>query len=221
MSKTKLQSTGFGESKQVSTVPMEDFGQNPDDGLPPRQYWTCNGVPVDLMPNANLITWGMTDQAMAERMRVIEAQGGPAAVVSRDKFDKRNDARIDHVLERGGTIHDAPNERKALADAHVQPGFVARFLGGSRLERKGKRGYEIVKDADGNPVTFGNEVLAQIPKPVFDARRRSAKSQSDRQREGLTEKIHDQQKSVYEAAGLDPALIDASRAPGVVREEPY
>jgi len=217
----KLKSTGFGESKQTSTVDRESFGPTPDDGLPPRKYWTCQGVPVDEMPNPQAITYGMTDQAMADRMRKLEAQGGPAGVITRDSFDKRNDVRVDHVLNRGGSIHTAPNERAALAAKHVGPGMKPRFLGGRRLETNGTRGYEIVRDEHGNEVKFGNEVLAQIPTDVYNQRRKSAQVQGESQREGLVDKIHDQQTQVYEAAGLDPALVDAGRAPGVVRENPY
>ncbi len=219
MSKS-IKSIGFGESKQTPTVDRESFPPTPDDGLPPRKYWTCQGIPVDEMPNPQAITYGMTDQAMADRMRKLEAQGGPAAVISRDSFDKRNDARVDHVLNRGGSLHTAPNERAALAAKYVGPGMQARFLGGRRLDTNGTRGYQIVRDEKGDEVRFGNEVLAEIPKEVYDARRKNAQKQGEAQREGLTEKIHDQQKQVYEANGLDPALVDASRM-GVVRENPY
>jgi hypothetical protein len=220
---TKIpRSTGFGESKQTQTVDRESFGEIPDDGLPARKYWTFKGVPVDELPEMEklAITYRMTDQAVAERMRIIEEQGGPAAVVSRDKFDKRNDVRVDHVLNRGGTIHTAPNERAALAAKHVGPGMTPRFLGGRRLDSNGTRGYEIVRDEHGKEVRFGNEVLGQIPTDVYKQRRKAAQLQGESQREGLVDKIHDQQVQVYEAAGLDPALVDASKM-GVVRENPY
>lgn len=204
----------------TSVAPPESFQPNPDDGLPPREFWTCNGTPVHMLPNPTAITWGMTDQAMAERMRKLEAQGGPAAVITTDSFDKRNEARVDHVIDRGGTIETAPNERKALADKFVKPGFQPRFLGGDRLRKNGTRGYEVVKDEDGNPVRYGEEVLAQIPIQKFKSRRIQAAAAAASQREGIVEKIHDQQKSVYEAAGLDPALVDAKNL-GVVREQPY
>lgn len=60
--------------------------------------------------------------------------------------------------------------RDAVA-RYEEPGFAYKFLGESCMKTLGLRGYEIVKDSNGDPVRAGTLILGRIPEGVAIARR--------------------------------------------------
>ena len=89
------------------------------------------------------------------------------------------------ILERGDFIEDgqndpmmAPDPMRAVIDEHREPGFNYRFSSDKANGLLGKRGYEIVKDSNGNPVKMADLTLGKIPTRIAQARQRSAEKQS-------------------------------------------
>lgn len=118
----------------------------------------CEDLPAEL--------WGAlsvqhTDEDIAARN---SGKGESAARVTRSELDGAIQERRD-FRESENEPWMAPDPMRALADAHVKPGFRAKFLSEQKLNKEGNygRGFEVVLDPHGKPVKLGTLVLGQIP----------------------------------------------------------
>lgn len=109
-----------------------------------------------------------------ERARVENQSGDVGAQIA-----QRRDFRADDDND----IDAAPDPLRTLSERYVQPGFRPRFLSEARLNKEGSidsRGYEVVKDGNGNPVKFGSMVLGQMPEERAQAINDRAVRRSDK-----------------------------------------
>jgi hypothetical protein len=160
---------GIGESRVFA-----------DPNAAPDSKWltaTVNGVPVD--PSiAHLLTWEMTDQGWAER----NAGKEPRRVeIMRDGADNSRLARKDFI-ENGGEQQYAPDPLKDAVAPYVRSGFSPRLLSKARIDgERNTRGFDIVRDENGDPVRYKNMVFGEIPTDVAEARNKAVRAKSAEQ----------------------------------------
>lgn len=122
------------------------------------------GMPVSQLPPEvhNLLVYEQTDEGVAERNARENVRPPSGITLGADVLTKRCEERRDSIVDRGMEPWEAPNAMQEVADAHVRPGFKGKFLSPAKLEKQGKRGYEIVVDA-GEPVKLRNMILGEMP----------------------------------------------------------
>lgn len=147
---------------------------------------TLNGQPVPAHL-VGILPWAMTDQGSEERNAGKERS---RVSVTRDERDNEIGRRADQLR------HMAPEDAAMASDPlrdrakqYVGPGMTPRFLSKSRIKNEAgsTRGYEVVKDENGDAVQFGNMVLGQIPTETFIDRRAAAAVRSRQQIEVIKE----------------------------------
>lgn len=127
----------------------------------------CEDLPAEVW---GLLSVQHTDEDIAERNAGKQES---AARVTRSELDGAIQERRD-FRESEMEPWQAPDPMRALADAHVRPGFRAKFLSEQKLNKEGNygRGWEVVLDEKGKPVKLGTLVLGQMP--VGKAEQRNA-----------------------------------------------
>lgn len=191
--KERISSTGFGESKVTSTASPEDIAAHNETsltGIPPRIYWTVKGVPVSELPDGNLITYSLTDQAVADRARAREekiAEGWPEEIVNQPRIKSRTDmpeplkhlanatdpddkaiaAMADRMLEEefDPSVFSA-NPLDLKADRYTSSGMSPYWGRESDASTDKLRGFKPVLDEKGQPVTHGELTLLERPERV-------------------------------------------------------
>lgn len=106
------------------------------------------------------ILYQQTDEGIAE---ANEGKVAGAARVTEDGFTKTCQHRKDAIVNQGMQPWEAPDPLREVADKHVRPGFKGRFLSPSTIDQRGMRGFEPVRDKDGNPVKVRNLILGEMP----------------------------------------------------------
>lgn len=133
---------------------------------------TVNGVKLDPVNNHDHrnVFLKHTDQGVA--MANIERGREPGNVAVRDTFDHQLDARI--AAGKGNLQPwEAPEPLAETLAPHAEPGFSYRFLSPRHINHgRGKRGFELVKDANGNDVKCADLILAKMP--ISTAEKRDA-----------------------------------------------
>jgi hypothetical protein len=145
----KIMSTGVGESKQFN-APSAD-----QEARPQRHV---NGVPVEDTPMGHLLASTYSDEELAERAKLPKARTSVVA----DEFDRGVIKQYDDS-QRAAKPWMSTNPMKAMADKFVPAGHTGRFLGERKVQVDGLRGWEPVKNANGDPVKLGNMVLGSMP----------------------------------------------------------
>jgi len=162
------------------------------------------GVPIadiseDLVAR---LSYDHTDEAIAERnagkaasaAHVRGAAGDRAAVTARD-FDLSVEERRE-FRESGIEPWEAPDPMKELAEKHVGPGMVAKFLSPMQIDKRGLRGYEIVKDSGGQPIAVGRMMLGQMPEAKARARREHYRKLGDARLAAIKEENQERQREL-------------------------
>lgn len=142
-------SHGVGDSKlHISSEPKET----------PGKVLTVNGKPIPT-EFAHAIPYGNTDQGIAEfnEQEFVRDDAGQVKIIA-DEFDQTIRARTDAIEP-----YEMPDPMKEIVEAHVKPGFRGRFLAPRVIEKRGLRGFEVVKGANGDPVRLANMVLGVMP----------------------------------------------------------
>lgn len=166
---------------------------------------TVGGVAIEELAGGHLIPYGNTDQGIEERMSRPHATAHvtrsepPKPVVKGGSFDKNREARAASRL--GMEMFDAPDPLKELAEAHVKPGFRAKFLSPAKVARQGTRGFEVIK-VDGEPITLGAMVLAQIPEERAIARNQTFQEQGAAKLRAAKEEHQEQINQLERDAGV-------------------
>lgn len=144
------------------------------------------GEPVESLPQEvwHLLTRQHTDEGIAEANagKLKPGDVGYGLRVGDGPLEKSIEERRDFRRDQMETW-EAPDPMKALADAHVGPGFRPRFLSQDRLNKEGNlgRGFEVVTDAKGDPVKLGSLVLARMPEDLADKRNDAVRSKGKAQ----------------------------------------
>lgn len=86
------------------------------------------------------------------------------------------DARDKQIDGWGDTDYDPLGLTDPLAQLkrdHQKPGMALKLLSPDVMNRMGSRGYQIVRDANGDAVSCGKMVLGEIPERIAQQRRRA------------------------------------------------
>jgi len=124
-------------------------------------------------------------QAAAEAERI--AKGYPKVEVTREPLDKKIQERSDFLDQEHADPMLAPNPMEEVVGPYKDPNFAYKFLSPGCTRVLGTRGYEVVKDEHGDPVTLGNLKLGRIPKRIADARKRKAEADSQERVKSMAE----------------------------------
>jgi len=146
------------------------------------------------------------DPVMKAGLRAAIARFGVAAVA--DAFRKRIMSipcrTVEIEADRTDAMIDSDPMKEAV-ERYGTPGMAPKFLSERCIGRFGLRGYVIVKDENGNPVTVGTLMMGEIPIRMADARKRHYAEESNSQ-------VRDQQESFEERAAQE---IDLGGKPGI------
>jgi hypothetical protein len=145
-----------------------------------------------------------TDEAIAKRNQGKEPYGstrvqnlaGDCAPVTATDFDRQVEERRDFRGDENLETWEAPDPMKELAEKHVSKGMVPKFLSPSQIDRRGTRGYEIVKDSKGQPVKVGQMVLGQIPETKARARNEHFRKQGGERLAAVETNFKEQQRQL-------------------------
>jgi len=161
---------------------------------------TVGGKPID-PAFEHAIPHRYTDAGVAEHAnRPNVDKTGPRVQVIADEFDKKIQQRMDAMEP-----WQAPDPMQELADAHVEPGFRARFLSDRVVQRSGTRGWEVVKNEKGDPVRLANMVLAKMPEQKAEQRNAYYREQAREQARDAVEHYQEEQERLIrdgKAAGM-------------------
>lgn len=209
----KLMSRGYGESRLTSTADPEEF-EPVDTGIPPRQEWLLGGKPLSDHPAPHLVTWEMTDQAIAQRVQEqIERQlaRGGSLSFGRDEMDKNGQARIDKFQQhKTREAQENLDYKTVLRKQHGREGHVHLYVPEDEVDKyRGADGFEPVLDKEGNPVKYMQNILTSRPKEVQAEADRLDLYQAQREMELVTGTAREAMQKQIRDNGLSPALIDA------------
>jgi len=73
---------------------------------------------------------------------------------------------------------ESPNAMVDLINQHIAPGMSGKFLSPGRVEKNGTRGFEPVKQPNGDPVKLRNMVLGQMPTEKVEKRNKFYREKS-------------------------------------------
>jgi hypothetical protein len=136
-----------------------------------------NGVAIaemNLGPEVLIaIDYWSTDEGVAERNARPNVREASGITLGKDAFSKALDERRDDVTDREMELYKARDPLKEVADRHVGKGMRGKFLSSAKLKEAGGTGdYEVVKNANGDPVNVRGLVLGQMPEAKAKARNR-------------------------------------------------
>jgi|GEM_PF-2422276 len=156
--------------------------------IPPKETWTVNGEPIS-EAIANMLPFEHTDQGIGRRLARKAARGMAHTETVRDEADKKivekfRDARLERRVLSADEMKAVegnsgskelldfadPDPLRTCARANVPPGMAYRFLDDRTCKDQGLRGYEILKDKNGNEVRVGTLRLGVIPQEVANYR---------------------------------------------------
>src|SRR5215467_1557569 len=105
------------------------------------------------------LDYWQTDEGIAEknaRPNVVEPSGITAGP---DEWDKSLKEKREDVLERGYESYEARDPLRDVAEQYAQPGMRAKFLSQKKIKDGSNRDYQVVKQANGDPVMVRGMVL--------------------------------------------------------------
>lgn len=167
------------------------------------------------------MSFAFTDEGLEQQRKADAARARRSAGSGREGGDEeekwlieRGDQRIAEGFDPGY----AKDYRKELADKYVGPGFAPKFLAEKALHNgRDPRGYEIVKDENGEPVRDRTSILGQIPeekalkrRSVFQAQHNALQRQSAAKTSGTGRgrKSRDGTAVMEHGESLAPAVPD-------------
>jgi len=137
------------------------------------------GKPIEELPEevVALLTVQHTDEDIAERNR--EKAESAARVTSSVRARSTGSDFEKSVAERGDfrrnatvkEFYECPDPGKEIEERFCPPGFKGAFLSPLKIEREGARGYEIVKQPNGEPVKMGRMPFGIQPIEKVQARK--------------------------------------------------
>ena len=134
------------------------------------------GLPPEVL---GALSWNSTDEGIAEH----NARPGVAEVrvsIGKENFEKALEQRRDDVIRRDIPLYESRDPLKEVADRYKVAGMRPKFLSSTKVKDTGGTGdYEVVKNANGDPVKVKGMVLAHIPEEVAVARRRQSQERGN------------------------------------------
>ena len=167
----KIMSRGVGPSK----LHRDPHAPDPYQHL---RGLHVGGVLIEKLPEemVSRLSYDHTDEAIEQRnagkpgsVARVRAAGGDRAPVTATEFERQLDERREFRSE-GPEPWEAPDLMKDLAERHVPPGFVPKFLSPMQCDKRGMRGWQAVRDKTGELVKIGRMFLGMMPEAKARAR---------------------------------------------------
>lgn len=132
------------------------------------------------------------DPVMQKGLRAAIARFGVEAVA--DAFRKRilsiPSRTVEIEADRSDAMIDSDPMKEAV-DRYGTPGMAPKFLSERCIGRFGLRGYVIVNNENGDPVTVGTLIMGEIPIRMADARKRHYAEESNSQVRDMQENFEE------------------------------
>jgi hypothetical protein len=131
--------------------------------------------PKAATPDANFahVAVGLSNEELIQKQAQLDQLrselGYPKVELTADAEDKKNEAWGDLDYDPLGLTDPLAQIKKD----YQRPGMALKLLSDSVNDRLGRRGYQIVRDANGDPVRCGKMVVGEIPEAVAAKRRRA------------------------------------------------
>jgi hypothetical protein len=135
----------------------------------PNQY-TKSKVPQADPNFGHVLAGGSNEELIAKHEREEAARiakGYPTVSFGADAQDKKTDGFGDIDYDPLGLS----DPLLGLKTQYERPGFALKLLSDKVCGHLGRRGYQIVKDENGDPVRCGNQILGEIPERIAKLRR--------------------------------------------------
>src|SRR5579875_423626 len=133
---------------------------------------TDRPVPVPDPHHAHVLP-GPSNEELIQRQAEAEqrhaASGYPKVQLVSDAHDKQMDAYADLDFDPLGLSDPLAQ----IKNEYGREGFALKALSDNVNNKLGRRGYQIVKDENGDPVRFGNMVIGEIPERIAQQRRKA------------------------------------------------
>lgn len=174
-------------------------------GVPPEEQWTIDGgkpIPPEVK---HLIPFRLTDQGI-EQLNASGDRSGPRVEV-RDSFDRAIDARTD---AGDGLLEPwlAPDPVQEALKPYQEPGFRLKLLSEDLNNRRGLRGFEVVKKPNGDPASMGGRmVIGRMPEDMAQQRNEFYRKQGTEAVEAKEEQLQANQEKILsegKAVGIRP-----------------
>ncbi len=130
-----------------------------------------------------------TDEGVAEknaRPMVREASG---VELGQDPFHKALEQKRDDVLERDYESYAARDPLREVADEYAVPGMRSKFLNAKKTLNGGNRDYQVVRQANGDPVKVQGMLLGHIPEGLAASRNRHYQSMGGEKLKQIADKF--------------------------------
>jgi len=88
-----------------------------------------------------------------------------------------------------------------VAQRHRRPGMVQRFVTEDTLDKRGKRGFELVRDQAGNVPRVGRLLLAEMPEAMAKRRNAHFRGEAERQLKDMLPANQERLQQVADASG--------------------
>lgn len=179
-------------------APVDDY--SPVGTEAPAPALTVNGQPI---PDhlAHLIPFAQTDQGRAENNL---GKAVPMVEMVRDAWDNQ-------MLKRGDTSlepWEAPDPAKELIDPVREPGMAYRMLSDRITRKRGRRGWEPVKGANGDPLKVGDMIIAKMPIERKEKRNRFYEDEGrSRQAEAQASLIETRERAAHDGGAKGISVL--------------
>jgi hypothetical protein len=202
-------SKNFGDPN-VSPDPYEKLRGTHINGVP-FEIW-AKGMPDEIVSR---ISYSLTDEGLAIQDRLVARErelpfGGAANDPDQKKILQRGDE-----LDAGLGAEFSLDPLKEVLAPYQEPGYAYKFLSDMCVRHLGMRGYEVVKDKNGDPVKYADLTVGRIPQRIADARRKKYVAESDERVKSMPAKYGDAVSELErEAKDLGMTVLGPGEARG-------
>jgi len=146
-------------------------------------------------------------------------EGFPKVEFGHDEWDKKN---IQSRRDAADELVDpwiAADPMGETVRAHEEPGFAYKFLSPRCNDVLGQRGYEIVRQENGDPVKMGTLLLGKIPEHIAQRRREFAVQKSAEDVASIRDNYGDKVRGLkQEAKDMGLRVLDPGEMDGVYND---
>lgn len=143
-----------------------------------------------------------TDEGIAEKNARPNVREPSGIEQGEGPWEKALQQKRDDVLDRKYDSYEARDPLREVAEQYAQPGMRSKFLSEKKTKDGGNRDYEVVKQANGDPVKVRGMLLGHIPERVAVARNKHYQQRGTQLLKQLDEK--------YKQEGGPTAVSDQS-----------
>jgi hypothetical protein len=155
------------------------------------------------------VALGPSNEELNQRQAELEQKraenGFPKVEFVADAQDKARDGFGDLDYDPLGLTDPLAQLKKDYG----RPGFALKLMSDSVTDRLGKRGYQIVKDDEGDPVRCGKMILGEIPERIAAQRRKAPIERSNEELRSIKDQQRDDiERMKHDAKGMGLTVLE-------------